>query len=286
MFFGEYWMGLRGGYTRLPFCITAYAEGELSKNTRCSWRTVAKTVETLFFSQNQLWLREERLKTFKLQMDCFMVFNSWTRYQIDPTWAVKMKEMAIKQTEIVLGKTAAGIQIELPTNNDSAGFWCEATLSSARNCFFAEFCSTKKQSLSGTVIVLIYSLISELSFLVFRFWWNCGIMCVMWNLLCWTMPPCVEQKINQLDPTCGKASVPQHTRNLVKSIDAYWCLLMPIAIAFLEFPLPTHTRFRGLTFNSTNSDNKKRKSCAKKTCYIWITSSRSVDAKSFGVSIL
>lgn len=69
----------------------------------------------------------------------------------------------------------------------------------------------------------------------------------------------------------GFGASTRSTQNLVKSIGAYyWCLLMPIAIALLEFPLPTHTRFRGLTFNSTSSDNIKRKSCAKKSCYIWI----------------
>ena len=102
-------------------------------------------LKRVFESQNQFWLREETLKTFKLQMDCFMVFNSWTRYQIDPTWAVKMKEMAIRQsTDIVLGKIAAGIPIELPTGNDSVGFWCEATLSSTRNRFLRSFVQQKK----------------------------------------------------------------------------------------------------------------------------------------------
>ena len=52
--------------------------------------------------------------------------------------------MAIRQsTGIVLGKTVTRIQIELPTGNDSVGFWCEAALSSTRNCCFAEFAQQK-----------------------------------------------------------------------------------------------------------------------------------------------
>ena len=254
-------LSLRGGYTRLPFCINSQRGGwALKKHTllltnrgKKSWK------HGIFFLRiNSGWGKKRwKLSNFKWIVLWLLTPERVTKLIQPELWRWKKWQSNNQQTSF---------WVKLPQESRLSFQPAMIPLASGVKQLWAQpetvFCGVLFNKTK------IFEWYCDGIDLFFDFWTLIPRVSVLVEL--WNHVPHVEPLVlnnaalrrTKIQSTWsnlrkGFGASTRSTQNLVKSIDAYRCLLMPIAIAFLEFPLPTHTRFRGLTFNSTSSDNIK-----------------------------